>query len=119
MFVQAKNSYLIQQHIYSIYRANLGYDYVSISMGAFDWKIILYWLCGKKCARLWLGTDVWKALKYWDYRIRCKLCALFSDNLCVAWWLKKELCEIGIKSMVIETYVHDIVLQTLRNHKAS
>lgn len=74
------------------------YDYISVSVGAFDPLIFIMWLFGKKCARLWIGTDALKTKMFFHYRIRAKLCSLFCDNLTVADWLTEELRDQGIKS---------------------
>lgn len=81
---------------------NYQYDYVSISVGAFDPLIFVFWLFGKKCVRVWTGTDVLKCLKFWDYRIRAKIQSWFCDNITEAKWLTKELTSIGINGKTIK-----------------
>ena len=104
MIVRSRNNYTTYFHVRSIYLAGLKYDYVSVSMGAFDPLIIIYRIMGKKCLRLWIGTDVLKTLRFWDYRIRAKLISLFCDNFAVAPWLCEELKMAGIESNYLELY---------------
>lgn len=77
------------------------YDYVSISMGSIDPLIVVFRLLGKKCARIFIGTDVLKCLKFWDYRIRIKFCSKFADNFAISDWLVTELKSVGIKSELL------------------
>jgi hypothetical protein len=92
---------------------NIKYDYISISNGAIDPLILLFRLSGKKIARIFIGTDVLKCLKFWDYRIRVKLCSLFADNFAISTWLVDELKSVGIKS---ELLLHEnLVLSTKIN----
>ncbi len=85
---------------------NYQYDYVSISVGAFDPLIFVFWLFGKRCVRVWIGTDVYKC-KFWDYRVRAKLLSYFCENITVAPWLTKELNKYGIKA---ETVKHEYIV---------
>ena len=78
------------------------YDYVSIAYGGFDWMIILMRLLGKRCARVWIGSDVLKVKLFWDYRIRAKILALFSDNLTDTAWFVDDLQKHGIKTKVLK-----------------
>ena len=95
MIVRAKNQHLIYHHIKHAER----YGYLSISMGACDPWIVFYRLLGKKTCRLWIGTDVYKALNIWHYKLRVKFTDLFvSENVTEAPWLRDELKSIGIKS---------------------
>jgi len=95
MIVKSKTSNLIYHYI-----KHLGnFDYLSISNGAFDPYILLFWLLRKKTIRLWIGTDVLKVNTVWHYRLRAKLCNLFvSENIAVARWLSYELSMSGIKA---------------------
>ena len=78
------------------------YDYVSIAYGSFDWMLILMRLLGKRCARVWIGTDVLKVKLFWDYRIRAKILALFSDNLTDTPWFVDDLQKYGIKTRTLK-----------------
>jgi len=78
------------------------YDYISIACGSFDFFIIIYKLQGKKVLRVWTGTDVLKSLKFWDYRIRAKICGLFCNHVVEAPWLVNELESIGIKANYVK-----------------
>lgn len=87
------------------------YDYISIAFGAFDWLIIVMKLLGKRTVRVWTGTDVLKVKKFWDYRIRAKILALFSENITDTPWFVAELDKYGIK-------VKDIGISTIgKNQK--
>lgn len=88
------------------------YFYVSVSMGAFDWQILLFWLLGKKCCRVWIGTDVLKVTKIWHYRWRAKLCSFFCENVTVSPRLTMKLMEWGIKA---ETIQHVVDLDHIRS----
>lgn len=99
MIVRSKSKDLIVQHV----KHMDNWDYVSISMGAFDPYILFFRLLGKKTYRLWIGTDVWKTLHILHYRLRVKICNLFvSENWVVAPWLQEELESIGIKSKLLK-----------------
>ena len=78
------------------------YDYVSIAYGGFDWMIILMRLLGKRCVRVWTGSDCLKCKLFWDYKLRAKILNFFSDNITDAIWLTEELNECGIKSKTME-----------------
>lgn len=80
----------------------LKYDYISISNGSIDPLIIFFNLLGKKCARIFIGTDVLKCLKFWDYRLRVKFCSVFCNNFAIADWLVAELKSVGIKSKLLK-----------------
>ena len=99
MIVRAKKKELI-----AYIAANLQghYDYVSIAYGAFDWVIILMRLLGKRCARVWIGSDVLKVKLFWDYRVRAKILALFSDNVTDTPWFVDDLAQHGITAKVIK-----------------
>jgi len=88
----------------SLHIDGVQYDYVSVSMGAIDPVMIFFRFLGYKCARIWIGTDVLKVTKFFDYRIRAKFNSLFCDNLAVAPWLVRELSQAGIKAMRINYY---------------
>lgn len=77
------------------------YDYVSISNGSIDPLIIIHRLFNKKVARVFIGTDVLKCLKFKDYRLRVKFCSLFCDNFAISEWLVNELDSVGIKSKLL------------------
>lgn len=77
------------------------YDYISISMGSIDPLIILFKMMGKKVARIFIGTDVLKCVRFWDYRVRVKFCSLFCDNFAIAEWLISELACVRIKSELL------------------
>ena len=101
MIIRAKKGEQITWSVGNMLKANrLNYDYISISLGAFDFFLPLFWLFGKRCVRVWIGTDVYKCVKFWDYRIRAKLASLFCKNICVAPWLANELNKYGIKAKV-------------------
>ena len=89
---------------------NLSFDYVSISMGAFDLLIPFFWLLGKRCCKLWVGTDVLKCTKFAHYRIRAKLASLFCTNITDTPWLCDELNRSGIYSRSI---IHNDYLSIL------
>jgi len=93
------------------------YDYVSISYGAFDWMLILMRLLGKRCARVWIGTDVLKVKLFWDYRIRAKILALFSDNLTDTPWFVEDLQKHGITAKALS--IEHISLPSTRKHEAN
>ena len=95
MVVRARTKELIIWHCGNLKEQ---YDYLSISMGAFDIWIILLRLLGFKCVRLWIGTDVKKCVECWDYRLRSRIISLFCKNITVAPWLAEELQSCGIKA---------------------
>lgn len=88
------------------------YDYISIACGAFDPFIVIFWLMGKRCLRVWTGTDVLKCLKFWDYRIRAKFQSLFCDNITETKWLTEELKSVGINGKTVE---HSCLLSSERS----
>lgn len=99
MIVRSKTKELIIWHLGNLKESC---DYLSISMGAFDWLIPILWLLRLKCCRLWIGTDVLKC-KFWDYRVRAKLLSYFCENITVAPWLTEELQFYNIKA---KTEIH-------------
>ena len=103
MVIRSKKQDQVVHSIGNLSEKNISYDYVSISMGAFDFLVVLFWLLRKKCVRIWIGTDVYKC-KFWDYRIRAKLLSLFCDNITVAPWLTNELKKYKINA---RTVMHD------------
>jgi len=107
MIIRAKKADQIVWSISNLDKANkLNYDYISISVGAFDLYFpIMRIFLGMKCCRIWIGTDVLKC-KFWDYRIRAKIASLFCKNICVAPWLIDELKGYGIKA---ETVKHEYI----------
>lgn len=100
MIVRSRTKELMIWHLGNIEEK---FDYLSISMGAFDFFVVIFRLFGMKCCRLWIGTDVYKC-KFWDYRLRAKLLSYFCENITVAPWLTDELNEYGIKA---KTEIHD------------
>lgn len=116
MIVKAKKDAQIVDRIAHLMIENIKYDFISISMSAFDLAIIYHRLMGKKCARFFVGTDVLKCKLFRHYRWRVKLCSLFCDNLTVAEWLTNELNELNIKAQTINHHAHFGILSTY-NHK--
>lgn len=108
MLIHSKSPNIVNAYIFrSLAIAELNYDYVSVACGAFDPFIFIYWLLGKKCLRLWTGTDTIKVLYFWDYRIRAKICSLFCDNVAVSKWLANNLGSAGIEcNGVLGFYEH-------------
>lgn len=94
MIVRSRDKSLI---IWNLGNLKEDCDYLSISMGAFDFLILILRIFGFKCVRLWVGTDVYKC-KFRDYRVRAKLLSYFCENITVAPWLTEELKEYGIKA---------------------
>ena len=112
MIVKARKDAQIVDRIAHLMIENIEYDFVSISMSAFDISIIYHLLLGRKCARFFIGTDVLKCKLFWHYRWRVKLCSLFCDNLTVVEWLTDELNELNIKARTINHYAHFGILST-------
>lgn len=90
----------------SLALTKLKYDYVSIAHGAFDLLILVNWLLGKKCVRLWTGTDTIKVKWFWDFKVRAKVCSLFCDNIAVSQWLADSVKSVGIECGVLDFYEH-------------
>jgi len=86
--------------------SELKYDYVSLAHGAFDVLIIINRLLGKKCVRLWTGTDTIKVKWFWDYWIRAKIISWFCDNIAFSQWLANNVESVGIKCGVLDFYEH-------------
>jgi len=108
MLIRSRSGNHINAYIFrSLALAGINYDYVSIACGAFDPYILFYKILGKRCLRLWTGTDTIKAKKFWDYRIRAKLCMLLCDNYVLSEWLAANLASAGIKyDGVLSFYEH-------------
>jgi len=91
MLVKARKIDQILWTLNNLNNYNIKYDYISIASGAFDPLIVIFRLMGKKCLRIWTGTDVLKVLKFKDYWFRAKIQSLFCDNITEAPWLAEEL----------------------------
>ena len=108
MLIHSKSPNCVNAYIFrSLAISGLNYDYVSVACGAFDPYIFLFWLFGKKCLRLWTGTDSIKAVWFWDYRLRAKVCSWFCNNIAVSQWLADNVNSAGIKcDGVLDFYEH-------------
>lgn len=107
MLLRSRSPNLVNAYVFrSLALANLKYDYVSLAHGAFDLLILWNWLFGKKCVRLWTGTDTIKLKWFWDFRIRAKVCSWFCDNIAVSQWLANNVESTGIQCGVMEFYEH-------------
>jgi len=96
MLVRARNNKQALWGVDLLDQEGLKYDYLSVGYGSFDWMIILFRLLGRKCVRIWVGTDVLKTILFWDYRWKAKILNLFSDNVTGAPWL---VCELGFSNI--------------------
>ena len=114
MIIRAKKKELIA---YISANLNQQYDYISIAYGSFDFMLIVMRLLGKRCARVWIGTDVLKVKLFWDYRIRAKILALFSDNLTDTPWFVEDLQKHGITAKALS--IEYISLPSTRKHEAN
>ena len=107
MLIRSRSQNLVNAYVCrALHFAGLKYDYVSIAHGAFDLLIVVNWLLGKKCVRLWTGTDTIKVKWFKDFRIRAKVCSWFCDNIAFSEWLANNVRSVGIKCGVLDFYEH-------------